>query len=331
MQRLDIDEFASIADTFDAAVARSPDIDRFCSSSSWVLPAAAALMPPGEPWIYRDEDFFLAAVQREHLGLRCVEGLEAMWGLACPLIGSDASAVARRTGEICRARRNDWDLLLVSGVPRRAALAAALHRELGGHFGLRAGPVTARHVADLRGGVDAFLRRRSRNFRRSATRSRRDAAACGVEFERCNATDPDTGERIYRRILDVESRSWKGLAGTGLAGPEMRAFYRLMVRRLAARGRQRTIFARHDGRDVAYILGGVFETGYRGLQFSFDADYSRISLGTACQLAQIADLCAEGVTDYDLGTGMEYKLRWADRIVETVTLIVANPATIAAA
>lgn len=329
MQRLTIDEFESATDAFEAAVADSPDIDRFCSSSSWILPAARALMAPGEPWIYRGDSGFLAAVRREHLGLRCVESLESTWGLACPLVGSEPRQLVREAAAVWRAREDDWDLLVLSGIPCGSPLLDAVCRDLQERYRLRLGPVTARHVADLRGGVDAFLRRRSRNFRRSAARARRDAAASGIRFERCRATDAAEADRIYRRVLAVESRSWKGRAGTGLAGPEMRAFYRLMVRRLAERGRQRTVFARDDDLDVGYVLGGVFGATYRGLQFSFDAAYTRISLGTACQLAQIAALCEENVTEYDLGTGMEYKRRWADAVVESVTVVVANTSVMA--
>jgi hypothetical protein len=39
-------DVAAVADDFDREVPVTPEIDRFCSSSAWILAAAAALMPP---------------------------------------------------------------------------------------------------------------------------------------------------------------------------------------------------------------------------------------------------------------------------------------------
>ena len=60
---------------------------------------------------------------------------------------------------------------------------------------------------------------------------------------------------------------------------------------------------------------------YRGLQFSFDADHAHLSLGNLCQLRQVEALCAEGLQFYDLGAEVEYKQRWGERLMETVTLV----------
>jgi CelD/BcsL family acetyltransferase involved in cellulose biosynthesis len=93
-----------------------------------------------------------------------------------------------------------------------------------------------------------------------------------------------------------------------------------MLPRLAARGALRLMFARHEGRDVAYILGAVAGDTYRGLQFSFDDAYRDDSLGNLAQYHQIAALCDEGVTRYDLGSGFPYKRRWAESGMVTMTL-----------
>ena len=61
---------------------------------------------------------------------------------------------------------------------------------------------------------------------------------------------------------------------------------------------------------------------YRGLQFSYDDEWSALSLGSLCQYHQIAGLCREGVARYDLGTDMEYKRRWAEEQFETTLLVV---------
>jgi len=93
---------------------------------------------------------------------------------------------------------------------------------------------------------------------------------------------------------------------------------------LSARGRLRLIFARHEDRDIGYVLGGVLGDTYRGLQVSFDADYERYSVGSLCQLAQITELCEHGYARYDLGTYMSYKLRWAELVVESAVMLVSR-------
>ena len=102
----------------------------------------------------------------------------------------------------------------------------------------------------------------------------------------------------------------------------MRAFYAHMVRLLAPAGRMRLILARHEDRDIGFILGGVFAGEYRGLQFSHDVAYRHLSLGNVLQRQQIERLCREGIGLYDLGTMMEYKERWADEAFVTRLLVV---------
>lgn len=322
MQEISLADLDARTADIDRAARATPDIDAFCSSSSWILPARAALMPGGDPWLYRADAGYLLAMRRVHHGLRCVEPLEAGWGLACPLLGPDPGALAAELEALCARRHGDWDALLLCGIPRGAPLFDHLVRALGTRYPMRLGPVTTRHVASLSGGLDGFLSRRSRGLRKSLRRAERRARALGVEFEHVEARCERDVEALYARVLAVEDQSWKGRTGSGIVAPEMREFYRLMLRRLAAEGRQRTLFAVHEGRDVGYVIGGVLGDTYRGLQFSFDDAYRGLGLGNLCQLEQIAALCEQGCRDYDLGTGLTYKQRWAETVRESVTLLI---------
>ncbi len=78
------------------------------------------------------------------------------------------------------------------------------------------------------------------------------------------------------------------------------------------------------GEDVAYIFGGVFGDTYRGLQFSFDARFSSLSLGNLCQLEEVRRLVEAGVRRYDLGSEVRYKRNWGEEVVETTSLIVTR-------
>jgi CelD/BcsL family acetyltransferase involved in cellulose biosynthesis len=70
------------------------------------------------------------------------------------------------------------------------------------------------------------------------------------------------------------------------------------------------------------VLGGIFGDTFRGLQLSYHADHRAFELGNVAQIETIAALCAEGVAQYDLGTEMPYKARWAPPGLTTVTLAV---------
>jgi len=312
----------------DRAALEAPDIDRFCSSSSWVMPAAAALMPPGRPWLLAGADGFVAAILRRHAGRRIVEPLEASWGLASPLVGPRAAPLASALLDLVRAREGEWDLLVLSGLLVDSQLLGAVARALGRRYRLGAGPVTRRHVASLAGGLDGFLSRRPRALRKSLRQAERRAAAAGIAFEEAAADSPAAADRLFDRLLAVERASWKGRGGVGLDAGEMRAFYRLMARRLAAGRRLRLLFARRGDEDVAYILGAVFGDTYRGLQFSFDDRWRAVGLGNLAQARQVALLAEREpeVARYDLGTGGEYKRAWAERSIDSIALVAGRGA-----
>jgi len=306
----------------DAAVVATAGIDRFCSSSAWVLSAAEALMPARTSFVHRGDAGWLAAMRGVHAsGLTYIEPLELAWGLASPLVGADAEALAEEVVALLVRRRADFQVALFPGLAPDAPALRALLARVPEAWERRWGQATIRHVASLAGGVDGFLSRRSRNFRKALRHARRGADAAGITFESVRATEEAGAARLYRRILAVEDRSWKAREGVGITTGPMHDFYQAMVRRLAARGRQRTLFARAEGRDVAYVLGAVFAGEYRGLQFSYDDALERHSLGSLCQYHQIVELCAEGVERYDLGTDMDYKRRWAEDRLETELLV----------
>jgi hypothetical protein len=316
VQALTLDELAGEAAAFDAAVMASDDIDRFCSSTDWILPAATALMPLRDPWLRRGERGFVALMRAQHPVGAVLEPLEAMWGLACPVVGPDPVGLAAELAGALDGRTP----LLVCGLARESLRFSSLARALAPRHQLRLGPVTRRWVASLDGGLDGFLGRRSANFRHALKRTLRRAVERGITVEPVPVSVDGVGP-AYARLLAVEARSWKGESGVGLGVPAMEAFYRHMLPRLAARGALRLAFARRDGEDLAYILGGLFGDTYRGLQFSFVDGYADCSLGNLSQYHQIAALCDEGLARYDLGAEVEYKRRWGEIAHETVALI----------
>ena len=325
---VDLAALRDAPDALDAAVAQSPGIDRFCSSSAWIIPAHDALMGEREPWIWRSEHGWIVLARRARSdGGVVFEPLELAWGLASPLVGPSPAPLARELLALA-AVDPDWDAMLLAGLVEGGVADRALLRSLPAGWRWGRGTATQRYIASLEGGVDGFLARRSRNLRKSLRVAEREAAAAGLTFV---TVDPRTAPEIdaaLRRIVSVERRSWKGKSGVGIDQGHMLAFYVRMSHALGPRGRLRLIFARDEARegsrDVAFILGGVFAGEYRGLQFSFDDDYRHLGLGNLLQLRQIEALCAEGIGLYDLGTAMPYKERWAEQIVETRLLVIAR-------
>ncbi len=320
MQPIDL---AEVADDFDRAVACTPAIDRFCSSAAWILAASSALMPPRASFSFRGEHGYFAMMRGVHpAGFPYIEPVELAWGLAAPLVGGDAAALVEEVVPVLAARR-DWQLAIISGHtatgPQRRALEAAMPAR----WERRRGQPTLRHVASLDGGVDGFLARRSRELRKSIRKSLRAADEAGLTFESVRAREGEAAA-LYERIQAVEAYSWKSQEGVGISAGPMRAFYAAMLPRLCALGQQRTIFARQGDRDVGYILGAVMGDEYRGLQFSYHDELSRLGIGGLMQYQQVVELCGEGIARYDLGTEMDYKRRWAEDIMETEMLVLVR-------
>jgi CelD/BcsL family acetyltransferase involved in cellulose biosynthesis len=320
-----LDELDARAAELDRQALNAPFIDRFCSSSCWILPAAEALMPPGQPLVAAGEAGFLATVVRRRGEVRALEPCEASWGLASPLVGTSPERLADAAAQILIAREQDWDLLVLSGLPLGSPLLDRLARRLARRYRVGLGPMTRRHIASLDGGLDGFLARRPRGLRKTLRQALRRAADEGIRFEAVHTSDPGQADALFDRILDVERRSWKGQAGVGLAEEPMREFYRRVSHRLAASGQHRLMLARHGDEDIAFVLGAVFGNTYRGLQFSFDERYARVGLGNLAQYHQLVELTRDAsIASYDLGTGGEYKADWAEDGWDSVCLVAAR-------
>ncbi len=300
-------------------------IDRWCSGPDWVLPAQAAFSTHSDLLIV-DCPGGIAGLARYHLddGRTAIAGLEPMWGFACPLIGPDVVAVAEAVHE--RLRDEDWTRLLLPGFPEDLDLARAIAGPLSRFGNVMAGPGISRQVADITD-ADRWWTRRSARFRRNLRRAEERATRTGLEFVDLSA-DLTTTEApdLVERLVEIETRSWKarpgdGEAPTGLTDPSMQTFYLQMIRRLTSRGRCRAVIATLEGIDVGYILGGVRNRQYRGLQLGYTTDVAELSVGHLLQLREIRHLSVGGLArTYDLGMDMEYKRAWADRLIGSVTV-----------
>lgn len=313
------------APQLDALVKQTPDIDHFCSSSFWILPAWRAFLPDHRLWAMETNSGVIAlGIGADRSLGTYVHPLEASWALACPFLGADAAGLTRDFVRISRQTTVDWDILFLSGIRPDSAHFHELIRGFRGHYSLGLGPSSVRRVASLHDGVDGFLGHRSAKFRQNLRRSHRRALDAGIKAEYIAQTqDPaHQANQLLDRALEIEHRSWKADADTGIIDGPMKAFYRDMLPRLADRGALRFLFLTLDGVDIAYCFGGVFADTFRGLQMSFDDAYRKHSPGSLAQFIMIKHLCDEGVLRYDLGSDMKYKRDWAEEKMETLAVIV---------
>ncbi len=319
LRPISLERFRARIAEYDAAVLKTRGIDRFCSSSAWILPAARSIMPPRVPLILEGDAGWVVLARGLHGNVgQYLEPFEAAWGLASPLVGEDPVRLVEALVHHLE-RRRDWRVLVLSGLLRDSDWLHPVRALLIRRWRVGWGGMIGRRRADLTGGVDGFLSRRSPKFRANLRRDRRRLLREGFEFQRLRP-GRDTVAPVYRRILEVERRSWKGRQGGGLADPAMGRFYGEMLPILADWGTLRVVFVRRDEEDVAFCFGGIYDGIYRGLQMSYDDRYRRLSLGNQAQFEMIRWLAEEGVSTYDLGQDIPYKERWSDSNVESVAL-----------
>jgi CelD/BcsL family acetyltransferase involved in cellulose biosynthesis len=145
----------------------------------------------------------------------------------------------------------------------------------------------------------------------------RRALSHGVTLERVSPTSDQGVDDVYSRMIAVELASWKGIEQCGMAEPGPKKFYEVMMKYLAATGDARIIFAKHGGKDIGFIFGGLTGGIYRGQQFSYDEEWQSSSIGNILQMEQVDWSCEEGLTRYDMGPlegpRMSYKTHWTER------------------
>jgi hypothetical protein len=313
MQLITVGELEARADLLDDLVERDAAIDPFCSRSAWQLSFHEAFEPDRRLWWGQAGSSAVLFAEREHVGVgEVLEPLENLWGFASPLVGPDAPHMLA-----------DWLLgrprfVVLMGFPQLQARWLPITRTLAGRYGAGPPEPMARRVASLAGGLDGWLSRRSRVFRKRLRGGAKLIEQAGVKFRRIEAIEAADVDALYAQVLEIEGRTWKSAKGNGADSGSMRAFYEHMWPRLVARGQLRLVFAELDGQRIGYLHGALTGDHFRGLQVSFDEEARALGLGNALQLEMIKWLCDVGAATYDLGSYSAYKDRWAEAGLTTV-------------
>jgi len=312
MHQLSMHEFIDQRHAFDQVVAASPHVDRFCSSSPWLIAAKQAFFPESTPLILRGQHGWVPLMHQQGPNGLTLLPLEAVWGMACPLVGPDPEQLLWELENYLAASALPWDALYLCGLDPLGPTLSMAKRRFGKRHRLGLGGVTRRRQASLEGGFEGFMARRSANFRAGLRRAIRRAELSGISYEDHAPIGADQLAPLMDRVMTVEEASWKGREELGIDGGSMRSFYEHMTAMLADTGALRLSFVRREDRDIAYVFGGVLGSDYRGLQISFEDEGANLSPGNLAQAHMIDILSREGVRLYDLGMSMPYKRRWAE-------------------
>jgi CelD/BcsL family acetyltransferase involved in cellulose biosynthesis len=292
-------------------------IDPWCSGPDWVLSVKDGFAPEAEPIVLSTATgFAILARYTSSEGPDIIAGFEPLWGFACPVLGPDPATVAGAVASLL-SRRRDWDQLVLPGFPADAELARVVARPLSVLGEVRGAQGISRQLARI-GDFDQWLSRRSRSSRRNFRVAERKGQEAGLSFH-----DASNDDYLLDRLLAIESKSWKGQADSGITAPSMSTLYRRLIDRLQTNDRCHCHIARLGGFDVGYILGGVRNEIYRGLQLSYVEDAGQLSVSHLLQLHQIKLLCEKkAARTYDLGMDMPYKTAWADHTATSLTIVV---------
>lgn len=316
MEPVDPADTADWTTTWDALVADTDpqSIDRWCSSSPWATSAKSAFNHHGELVVACSDGagFAMATVDGAPGG--ALVPLESVWLFGAPIVGSDPRAASSYAAEYFFSQRREQAIYL-GGYREDSPWWEALIGSFGPYADLFGGEERSRCRASLDGGIDGYLSRRTRTFRRNLRQGERRASNAGIHVDIVDTVDATL---LLDRLHRIERNSWKGLDGSGIEGHDMATLYAHLLPLLSRQGSLRACVARdREGSDVGFIFGGVRGDTYRGLQISFVESARELGIGNLLQWHEIQRLAHEGLYTYDIGMDMEYKRLWTEELFVT--------------
>ena len=296
-------------------------VDRWCSSMLWSHSVQRAFGSDSTLLCGVGESGSCVAFARYPLDNsdHALVPLDLVWSFGSAVLGIAGRAGADEVADFLT--RDGARAVFFGGLCEGSGPWRALVDVFGDRQRLLLGEERVRCRAALDGGVDGYLSRRSREFRRNLRQTDRRVCGAGVQVEVLDDVDPGT---VMARLTIVERSSWKGHDGSGIVSPEMATLYDLVARELSRTGGLRvSVAVDGDGHDLGFILGGIQGDTYRGLQLSFVEDARSLGLGNYLQWHEIQRLCTDenDVCTYDLGMDMAYKRTWSEALHTTRTLV----------
>lgn len=203
MRKVTLEEFEHSADSYNRSVLETSGIVHYCSCSDWVLVARSHIHQGGVTEIYVEDGHWLVFVHSPLFGLVwALHPVESTWCLACPLLGPEPRHTTKMLAQLLSSQERFGEFVLVGGIPMGSPLHGFLKKEVGRFRKVMSFPGTNCIQADLTGGLEQYLIRRSQRFRAQERRRTERLSSCGVEFE-FEGVGCD-GASAFDRVLRIE-------------------------------------------------------------------------------------------------------------------------------
>jgi len=199
-----------------------------------------------------------------------------------------------------------------------------------GHFAANSEFVEALHTVFSKGGYVAMapvqgapfidlndewsepLLKLTSRYRSDFRRMRRKAEALGAVTSEVLSPTPQTVDAILAEAIDVETRGWKGRAGTSLLEDEQKAaFYKRYAELASAEGILRVAFLRIENKAVATQIAVETDGGFWFLKIGYDEEFKKCSPGNLLILETIKHAVAQNLERYEfLGKATGWTRTW---------------------
>jgi CelD/BcsL family acetyltransferase involved in cellulose biosynthesis len=206
--------------------------------------------------------------------------------------------------------RDSWDALRLHPLPSDSPfLPLAVEESRRRNLTTLREHVLDNAVIECAGGWDRFYGSLTGDFRRTLRRRGDNLASLGTsEYRRIDGMENGA---MFKRLLEVERRSWKWEKGVSLNSAAYGDFFAEFARRAAARGWLRTWVLSLRGEDIAYELCASFEGELHCLKKSYDGRYREVFPGGLLERHIYEEAFREGLKRiHTLWGDAAHKLRW---------------------
>lgn len=183
-------------------------------------------------------------------------------------------------------------------------------------------PVRGAPFIDLDKGWADPISKLSSRYRSDFRRMGKKAKSLGNVEVDIVTPSPENVMHYLAEAFDVETRGWKGRAGTSLLKDKKRAdFYRRYAVLASERGILRIAFLRIDRKAVATQIAVQSDEGYWLLKIGYDEDYRNCSPGNLLMMETIKYSVDQGLNRYEfLGKAAPWTKKWTTTEHPTIRL-----------
>lgn len=212
---------------------------------------------------------------------------------------------------LLRERVNEFDRLELNDVAQDS-LAAQWGRQRLSDAAMEVAPRGNCPIADLSGGMEAYLARLSANERSQARRRLKEAKALGATLEMAG---PESVDQYFDELVELHQSRWRAAGRPGcFASRRFTDFHRRLARQWLGEGKALLSRLRLDGKTIAVKYGFLYYNKYDFYQSGvrLEGEQRLRSPGTVSFLMLFEELIRRGVTRFDFLRGdSNYKQRLA--------------------